>query len=142
MYRKDMYRKSTMPWWFWFAAVMGAFSFVPLLTVGIKLKKWHWIIWGAVQLILLFAISDDSWLFNLEILFWIVSAIIVFTVVRKDYVGDLERQRLEYLSLYEASRQAEVKRSQPLKAWTCEGCGAENNNATGICEYCGVALKS
>jgi len=135
--------KIKMPWWFWFAAVLGAFSFVPLLIAGSKTKNNLWIGWGIVQGLWLFFGPADGILFDLEMLFWIASAIFVFTVVRKKYLTELEIQAAmnppQHTHQYNTSDTPNPDSS--IKAWTCTSCGASNKNFTGDCEYCGVAMK-
>ena len=133
-----------MPWWFWFAAIVGVFSFVPLLIAGFKLKKWLWMGLGSAQLILIFLIPPESEAFDLNVLVAIGLAIYVFTIVRKNYLVELEAQdAMRNPQQMGAGHPHEPTptTSELMKSWSCTGCGAENNNTTGLCEYCNVAMK-
>jgi len=128
-----------MPWWFWFAGVFGILSFVPLLIAGFKIKNWLWVGLGSVQLMWLW-LSPGTNRFNIFMWFSIGLAIYVFTVVRRQYLTELE--------IEDAMRPQQIQQhtststsTAPLKSWSCTGCGADNNNAAGVCEYCGVAMQ-
>jgi len=141
--------KRRMPWWFWFAAIFGAFSFIPLLIAGGKTKNILWMGWGVVQLAWLAYGPGYGALFDLEVLFWIASAFFVFTVVRKNYLiemeirdENLELQPRAQDSHYESTfTPTNMTQSLPIKTWNCLSCGANNSNSTGNCEYCGVAMQ-
>lgn len=131
-----------LPWWFWLAAT-GMLSFVPLFLVGYKLKNWFWVGLGSWQLIWLWLWvepePETSDAFHTFMRFSFILAIYVFVAVRKQYVIELEIE-----SAMKPSQQTQVMDSptvESIKAWSCTGCGAANNNQAGICEYCGVAVK-
>lgn len=137
-----------LPWWFWLAAT-GALSFVPLFVIGNKLKNWLWVGLASWQLVWLWLWvepepeSTDA--FDAFMWFSIIIAIYVFTVVRKQYVIELEIDRAANLSQEEPSEntlQNTLQNTpQLIKVWSCTGCGAENHNPSGVCEYCGLAVK-
>jgi len=131
-----------MPWWFWFAAVLGSLSFIPLLIAGSKTKNNLWIGWGVVQGIWLFFGPSHGFLFDLEMLFWIASGIYVFTVVRKNYLIEMEVMN-ENSDLQPLTQNPGLTQntSNGIQVWDCLSCGANNKNATGECEYCGVSAK-
>lgn len=127
-----------MPWWFWFAAVFGMFSFIPLLIAGFKIKNHLWVALGGIQLMWF-------WFGRISNLFAWVSiglAIYVFTTVRRQYLTELEIENaMDSQQHVHRRNQAFVPESAtPIKSWSCAGCGAENSNAEGLCEYCGVSM--
>ena len=131
--------KERMPWWFWFAAVFGVFSFIPLLIAGFKIKNNLWVGLGGFQL-LWFWFGSLSGLFTW---FSIGLAIYVFTTVRRQYLTELEVENAMGFSqqMQQQNHQAFTPDSNTrIKSWSCAGCGAENSNAEGICEYCGVSM--
>ena len=131
--------KMKMPWWFWFAALLGSLSFIPLLIAGSKTKNNLWIGWGVVQGIWLFFGPAHGPIFDLEMLFWIASAIYVFTVVRKGYLLHMETvgDNTDLQPLTQNPNQI----NNNMKVWDCLSCGANNKNTTGTCEYCGVSTQ-
>jgi len=84
--------KIRMPWWFWFAAVLGMLSFVPLSLAGIKVKNWFWVALSIIQLMWLWLspLFDSETLFNIFTGFSVVLGIYVFTFVRKRYLMEIE----------------------------------------------------
>ncbi|MCL2610228.1 MAG: hypothetical protein FWE02_00955 [Defluviitaleaceae bacterium] len=138
-------RKIRMPWWFLFAALIGMLSFVPLLIAGFRLKNWLWISLGIVQFIGLFFGPLDGIIFDIFMWSSIGLGIYVFTYVRKKYLTEMEIR--DAMRQTQRQPQQTIPTASPtpvaqMKAWTCIGCGAENNNVEGICEYCGVAMKT
>ena len=137
--KKDKVR---LPWWFWLAAT-GMLSFVPLFLIGYKFKNWFWVGLASWQLLWLWLglepEPESREGFESFMWFSVILAVYVFVVVRKRYLIELEIE-----SAMNPSQQAQASATstaESMQAWSCTGCGAENNNRTGICEYCGVAAK-
>jgi len=132
-------RTARMPWWFWFAAVFGMFSFIPLLIAGFKIKNNLWIGLGGLQLFWLWFDQGS------DLLIWVSIglAIYVFTTVRRQYLTELEVESA-MASPEQVHQQSEQvlspDQNTPIKSWSCAGCGAENSNIDGICEYCGISM--
>jgi len=149
--------KQRTPWWCWLAVLtFGFFSFVGLLAMGFKVKNYLWVGMGIGHGIIVLMFTDTgNWVI------WLNLALIIylFLVVRKEFwahqLGKHHAQR-EAMMHERYQRQLEeekirlgyVDQLNNLKAgrgiarsWSCTGCGAENNNTNGTCEYCGVAFK-
>lgn len=145
------------PWWCWVAVLTaGFFSFVGLLVAGFKLKNYLWLGLGFGHLVLVILFADaGGWII------WLSIGLIVylFAVVRKQFWAhqlEMDSSRREAILHEKYQRQLEEEKirlkyesqlselkaeSGVAQSWSCTGCGAENNNATGVCEYCGVAVK-
>jgi len=157
--------KRKSPWWCWLAVfTFGWLSFVGLLVAGIKVKNKLWLGLGAMHLTLLIISSSmESSLFDLFMWLGIGLTIYLFVVVRKQYWSKLDEidvqqdratreamihQKYQDQLEEEKIRIAYEKQLNELKtqhatvqAWACTGCGAENHNVAGICDYCGVAMR-
>ncbi|MCL2560625.1 MAG: tweety family protein [Turicibacter sp.] len=161
-----MNRKQRMPWWFWLTviAAFGLLNFIPLLVLGSKIKQKKWTMLGMTQLglwVLLIVMAGmaasnptiDNFgetITSLLIAFSIGLIFYMIFVVRTTYLREMEIQaamkqpQQNMQSQPESPHQPATPTAQLAKmhAWSCTGCGAENNNAAAVCEYCGVAMKS